>query len=513
MTLRPDSVPTRTVVFWAGIPVPAPLCVELLARELILEPFQESQHVVQFPRGRGILFTLDGSKLSPFLRFLEMEAQIYMEAGLCIHVLASDLRGATFIRSKVATWRSQRGFNEEEMSIGLSALDDPSEFNPARVAQSFAKHQPGPIPNWDLQFDPPLSSIKLDKFELLFRKAFSDFQSIKIKSQVPGYRSPKVFMIDAIKNRKEQSYQPLPFFVKQGTEAEIRNEKGQYFRNVEGLIPVANRPALSEDRSWAELHGQGLLVSSFVEAFEPLLDAAYRRSVHKSIHLLFEEALRCWIDNGLQNGLQQNMTLYEAAGRAVPALSKISWQRTNSAKKYGATLRYADLLDLIQKLPPVRHRRSLVHGDLHANNVLLQGDRPVLIDFADVDWGPSSNDAATLEVSLVFHGYEAHADLRGKLRTSWIEFAKSTYALDSIAYPLGSRTSVYPVPVVQSGLRGIRMHGLSHCVVPEIEYPTMIAFQLLRFASHLPNCKKDSTARDLAYALAERIVLDLSRRS
>jgi CheY-like chemotaxis protein len=44
------------------------------------------------------------------------------------------------------------------------------------------------------------------------------------------------------------------------------------------------------------------------------------------------------------------------------------------------------------------------HGDLHGENVLVvEGGRPVIVDFAYTDFEPASEDPITLEMSLIFH--------------------------------------------------------------------------------------------------------------
>lgn len=52
----------------------------------------------------------------------------------------------------------------------------------------------------------------------------------------------------------------------------------------------------------------------------------------------------------------------------------------------------------------VQTRWGSVHGDLHGGNILVaRREQPILIDFGEVAPGPSSLDAITLELSLLFH--------------------------------------------------------------------------------------------------------------
>lgn len=48
--------------------------------------------------------------------------------------------------------------------------------------------------------------------------------------------------------------------------------------------------------------------------------------------------------------------------------------------------------------------RAVIHGDLHGENVLVvEGTRPVLVDFAYTEVGPAMLDPVTLEMSFLFH--------------------------------------------------------------------------------------------------------------
>src|SRR5262249_45777373 len=50
------------------------------------------------------------------------------------------------------------------------------------------------------------------------------------------------------------------------------------------------------------------------------------------------------------------------------------------------------------------HIRACVqHRDLHGLNILVAGERPVVIDYGEVDIAAASLDPITLELSLVFH--------------------------------------------------------------------------------------------------------------
>lgn len=504
MTPRFNALP-RSIVFWAGNIFPSDLEQEFLSRDLVLEPFIEGNWGSQCRRGKGIIFLVEPRKLGALARFRNQEALNYSRAGFLIHILTSDEATVADARGLIQESRFNDG-----VSIEITSFRDVT-YPVSLIAQKFAKHDAGRAPNPNLDIDPIPAS---EQESLLLSRVFSDFDAITVTNQDPGYASPKVLMVNAMKAGVAGPYQPLPFFVKFGSASEICNEYTQFRINVEGQVPVANRPALLDERSWWDDNGEGLLVSSFIDGPEPLLKAAHRRNVHKPVHLVFEEALRCWIDNGLQNDpVTEN--LYVSAGTAVPAVEKMPAARADSAKMaFGATMPYSDLVDLMKRLPLISHRRSTVHGDLHSKNVIVQGDHPVLIDFADINKGPASSDASNLEVSLVFHGYEVEPELHVNQKTGWLSYVESAFTFEALGRPIGTNSNRYPMPTVQSGIRGIRLHGLSLCLNPWLEYPTMVAFQLLRFASHQSDHPKgDATARDIAYALAEKILIKVEAAS
>jgi CheY-like chemotaxis protein len=56
------------------------------------------------------------------------------------------------------------------------------------------------------------------------------------------------------------------------------------------------------------------------------------------------------------------------------------------------------------EMKAIQARWACIHGDLHAGNILVNRvNRPVLIDFADVEEGPPAADPITLELCFLFH--------------------------------------------------------------------------------------------------------------
>lgn len=80
----------------------------------------------------------------------------------------------------------------------------------------------------------------------------------------------------------------------------------------------------------------------------------------------------------------------------------------------------------------IQVRRCPQHNDLHGLNVLVDNDRPVLIDYADVGEAPSAFDPVTLELSAFFHpsGLGCRGSVRDKILSGgwWTGAADNTLA-------------------------------------------------------------------------------------
>ncbi|WP_162255461.1 response regulator [Aeromicrobium sp. Root236] len=70
-------------------------------------------------------------------------------------------------------------------------------------------------------------------------------------------------------------------------------------------------------------------------------------------------------------------------------------------------------------------RRYLAHGDLHGENVLVDGsNRPILIDFGDVGTRAAPLDPITLELSLIFHTNGPARDTEWAATVDWGSWAE-----------------------------------------------------------------------------------------
>ncbi|MEJ1181336.1 MULTISPECIES: phosphotransferase [unclassified Pseudarthrobacter] len=145
-------------------------------------------------------------------------------------------------------------------------------------------------------------------------------------------------------------------------------------------------PALSPIT--AGLRGQAALLSSLAEGcvsmFE-VLDKDPKRAASAVRNL--KEATRTWVHH------------------SPPEATNVAELRRRRILDEELTPLPASNHELISGDPPVVPMKTRVcHGDLHGENVLVTADdRPILIDFGDLDLNVAPLDPITLELSIIFH--------------------------------------------------------------------------------------------------------------
>lgn len=96
-----------------------------------------------------------------------------------------------------------------------------------------------------------------------------------------------------------------------------------------------------------------------------------------------------------------------------------------------------DVQTLHQFIDSVPERQTLIHGDFHLNNVMIQNNEFLLIDMADVSWGHPIYELACTYVSLVSicsRGSEFTKNMYGlepdELMRVWNQFVKTYFHTD-----------------------------------------------------------------------------------
>lgn len=302
----------------------------------------------------------------------------------------------------------------------------------------------------DLLHTRPLDDYSLlawaRELEDLFGKAFPDREALTISPLSQGRGGGFVLIVTA--QKADDEYRPL--VVKCGDRKMVLDEHSRYRKHVREFL---TRVAHVEDEPIEALH-IGLLKYSIAGGnLEDALKFSdfYRRHeasmVITALEHLFRKAADPWYHPVGPSRAQENIHRFYEQRLLVRSRDDFSnrpnlWQQTGEAIQSVVTSRLPGVSidrqgdDLIWRfgtqtlrlpepytyLSYLRERPSALfpkayaacrcHGDLHAENILVDADaRTWLIDFAHTEWGPVLHDATELESSIHFElGEERQLD-------------------------------------------------------------------------------------------------------
>lgn len=367
----------------------------------------------------------------------------------------------------------------------------------------------GHAPNADLNID--IENAKngkltreLDSSEiLLLQRAFWDCSKIHLLPMTDGLSEESVFRayVEPLRPQYGPSL-PLPFLVKIGSRNNILIEYKNYEESVRSYIPFHLGPRLDLDRCCLGAN-KGVIVGDFVEESESLRDCARDGRAAYAIAGLFNRTLRGWHFNSKAD---ESCSLADQLLEIFP--NEIPTHRLLRAKKLGALLEIEDLRKLFERcnLKPVRI--GLIHGDLHAMNVLVRAADAIVIDFFKHDKKPLVYDAACLEAGLLIDSFTK--DTKDKIDEkdilAWLQSIEqlydfSKYTAQMYCHPKDSSYWFYTC-VHQIRLYAIRME------CHKGQYAAALALALLKKASKdLSFSDSMEYCRAGAYVLAERILV------
>jgi hypothetical protein len=165
-------------------------------------------------------------------------------------------------------------------------------------------------------------------------------------------------------------------------------------------------------------------------------------------------------------------------------------------------LPHEELEGMLRAMPAVEYRWGLTHGDLHGQNVRISGSDAILIDFASIAYGPLTTDPAALDVSLVMDTELVNGD-------AWTELAENAFMLSSLRAPIAPPRPENPCANLLDALHYIRQTAFE-TQFDWIEYPAVVALQLLRKASYQNSDAEHEARRKQAYAVAHRLITEIS---
>lgn len=390
-----------------------------------------------------------------------------------------------------------------------------------------ARNPAGRSPNAALEIDIRNASHKpidlrekeQDELLLLLRRAFWNCSTIRLVSKANGLSGVDTFEAFAqIAPTNVGGNWPQRYFVKMGPRLKIAREFVKYGLIALEHVPYHLGPRLRLDRCVLG-QSQGLIVSDYVSGGEALRDCARDGRGVTAIGNLFNQTLIAWRRGAIEDHRPLQSYLL---GEEVLKDRQLPHHRMPLIQAFGATKSVEELKSIIERSSPSQPVLSgVIHGDLHATNVLVRVNDAVIIDLERVqNNAPLLFDAASLEGGLFVDGFvkdqRSASEVLDSIRSLYTATAFD-HAIDHYCLPHNPSTWFI------ESVRQIRMQ------VRQIErqrhqYAWTLAAVLLKKACNDMNFQERQdlrspgtppltreSVRALAYVLAEQILLELSQ--
>lgn len=372
------------------------------------------------------------------------------------------------------------------------------------VPETAARVQPGAA--WSSTIDVKGEDSLCEEDRVLLRRAFQDCTTVSLIAETQG-RSARVYRVFAKLRDSAAGRLPLPFFAKFDRYPKIKRELDNYRNHTTLFIPFNQRPNVDPVRCVLGAE-HGLIVGNFVEESEPLGELVERGTARAAIHSLFGGALRGWrAQTYLDETMSVSPSLVDSLIYCLPSAYNACRRdrlirRATGAARLGSVLNPKELEQLLKRLPPLRNRRSMTHGDLHGSNVRVCRDEAILIDFASTQIGPLMADPASLEVALVMDSQKLPTE-------EWERFSREVYDLQNLRAVPAPRDPARVDAALWNSVRQLRQIALAD-QLSEFEYAAAVAIYMLRRASYGRGSEEPPGRREMAYFLADLIAKQLA---
>ena len=401
--------------------------------------------------------------------------------------------------------------NENPRSPWVHILDPETAWQ--GIIQHLQHNAPSSPPSYDLSietFDPEGNPYPLcDEQTMLVRRSFSDCSAVRLQGLGNGLSDVMTFRAYArVPSAASSDKSPFQYFVKIGARATLAREYAEYCEVALDNIPHHLGPRLRLSRCNLS-HTQGIIVADYVHGAETLRDCAKAGRAVPAIANLFNATLRAW-HNGAR---EENRSLSALLSADLPV--ELPAHRKRQIASCGATTTPATLKVLVEGFESKPFIVGVIHGDLHATNVLVRNQDAILIDFEKVQTNaPLLRDFASLEAGLFVDGFIGD-------RRSPAELLLSVGTLYEIAaFESSSRVTCDQADESWwyfDCVRQIRMQASLVEKAPR-QYALALAVSLIRKACQNKDFSNDKLGalglsrecvRALAYVLAERVLLEM----
>lgn len=474
----------RISVLWVGTPPTAKQREDLTSRELICTQVDMSACLRMWNSARAAVF------------FNPTDDDI---SALADHGLRDALDHGLLVRIIVPFDDLRRRVDQLRhvplLGNGWQLL---VERNAATIAESIARHDPGPAQVSRVELRGVTKFRAADR--VLLQRAFHDCTYVHLERMLDG--TAEVYIAYAKLGDSRVGPFPLPLFVKIDKVARVKQERDHYGECTTSFIPFYARPNLHLQRCVMGA-SRGIIVGDFVERSESLLELVKRGDAQPAINSLFQDALRGWRAQPYHGDgdVTEKMLYKECISKDVLERKKgMLAKYSDMASKMGSRLDAVEVVRRLNALPPIRHRRGFTHGDLHCANVRARAGEAILIDFHSVQPGALSTDPATLEVSLCMEFKAPDAE--------WIAIMNELYSIENLKTVPRPREPMALLTHLWDAVRQVRRYGLAE-QVDETEYCRAVAIQLIRKAAHGRNEGESVNRRPYLIKLAAAILLAL----
>ena len=367
------------------------------------------------------------------------------------HAPANARRGVLTI---IVTTPDQQAFAQHVVSHSCKDLEQVKVVTGASypaIAEAIARYDCGAGPSSALHMSYE-DGVPLDfdkEIECLLRRAFFDFDQIKLSRQIGGKsKIDGVWKIEAISSDKDLF---SPFVVKCGPIRDIEEQIATYRDVVADRVPYRGCPPLCMDRSVKGATRQ-LAVSRFVENATRLDDVIKTRDAADELRSIYPRLLERWRVEPEFKSVQVFPEYIDVATQS----GWLAWLNATYALAGVKVLSPTQIFSKLNGIAAVLQPICRAHDDLNMRNVFIcdGSGEVVLIDFTRASQKPLAKDCTRLDVGFGFDKELQSAQAIPK------DVLVDFYTGDLFSISLGHRLAGSIAEYRLRAIEAIRMHYL-----------------------------------------------------